>query len=294
MHISALFFHGIFEAGLRSICCFALVAGSVPATANEPFLSKPSGEWTEAEALQVLNDSPWAHTVTTTVQDTQCDYEHPVYAGLFPEEMARNVDSMSARFPAEAVKPDGAEYVVRLVSVKPMQAAAERLISLDEKWAPYKRGYGLDPDGKPTNLEEGRYNPADEITIVVTLKRPGAGGSFLDYALRDKTTYVLLDAHYLFACAGIRTANGQLHAVTARMGQGKDNKVSAIVMSFHRSVDGKPLISHREEKLEFRFILNQRVFETTFVVNPTDLLDGTETVLRVPTAVDEPTVASLP
>jgi hypothetical protein len=64
---------------------------------------------------------------------------------------------MSPEHTAEIVKPDGAEYVVRLISVKPMQAAVEGLISLDEKWAPYRYGYGSDPEGKPTNLAEGRY-----------------------------------------------------------------------------------------------------------------------------------------
>ena len=58
-------------------------------TANEDFLSKPPEEWSEAEALQVLNNSSWAHTETSTVQDTQCDYEHPVYAGLFRKKRLR-------------------------------------------------------------------------------------------------------------------------------------------------------------------------------------------------------------
>ena len=80
----------------------------------------------------------------------------------------------------------------------------------------------------------------------------------------------------------------------ARMGQGKSNKVSAIIMSFPSNVDGKPLGSHREEKLEFRFILNQRVFETTFMVNSTDLFDGTETRMYTPARVDEPVPAILP
>ena len=65
-------------------------------------------------------------------------------------------------------------------------------------------------------------------------------------------------------------------------------------MSFASIVDGKPLISHRDEKLEFRFILNQKVFETTFIVNSTDLFDGTETVMHAPTRVDELTPAVLP
>jgi hypothetical protein len=93
---------------------------------------------------------------------------------------------------------------------------------------------------------------------------------------------------------GVRTANGQIHGVTNRIGQGNDNKAPAIIMSFPSIVDGKPLFLHRDEKLEFRFILNQRVFETTFIVNSTDLFDGTETVMHTPTRVDEPRPAALP
>ena len=295
MRISRFSIPKLFYIYLRGICCVALVAGSVILTAKENFLAKPSGEWTEAEALQVLNDSPWAHNATTTVQDTPCDFEHPVYPGLSPEEMAQRVDSISAKFPAESVKPDGAHYLVRLVSVKPMQAAVARLLSLDKKWVHYGTGTGLEPGSKPLNMAEGRYNPADEITVVFTLLSSGPGGrSFLDYALEERDSSVILKAHYLFPCAGLRTANGQIHAVTARMGQGKDNKVSAIVMTFPSIVDGKPLISHRDEKLEFRFILNQRVFETTFVVNPADLFDGTETTLCTPTWVEQPSSAIVP
>jgi hypothetical protein len=65
-------------------------------------------------------------------------------------------------------------------------------------------------------------------------------------------------------------------------------------MSFPSIVDGKLLILHRDEKLEFRFILNHRVFETTFIVNSTDLFDGTEAGMHAPTRVDEPTPAQLP
>jgi len=68
MRVSCLSLPQQFQICLRSICCLALVAGSVPMTANENFLSKPPEEWTAAEALQVLNDSPWARVVTTTVR----------------------------------------------------------------------------------------------------------------------------------------------------------------------------------------------------------------------------------
>jgi hypothetical protein len=279
----------------RGLCIFVFVAASVPLTANEPFLNKPSSEWTEAEALRVLNDSPWAHTITTTTQDIPCNHEHPPFPGLFREEMAQIADSRSWQFPAESVKPDGAEYVVRLVSVKPMQAAAERLTSLDEKWASYGRGMGLEPGSKPTNMEESWYNPADEITVVVTLKRPGPGGaSFMDYAFEQMENGRKFVAHFFFTCAGIRTANGQVHAVTNRLRQGNDDKALALIISFPSTVDGKPLITHRDEKVEFRMVLNQKVFETKFIVNPRDLFDGTETLMRTPARVDEPTPSTVP
>lgn len=275
-------------------CSFALMGNAVPLAGNEPYLNKPSSEWTEAEALQVLNDSPWAHTITTTTQDAPCNYEHPAFPGLFRKKMAEQADLRTTQFPTASVKPDGAEYVVRLVSVKPMQAAAERLISLDEKWAHYRAGSGLEPGSKSTDMAEGWYNPADEITMVLARKRPGPkGASFLDYAFDDKGDGVAFKAHHFFACAGIRTSNGQIHAVTAHLGSGKNKMVSGIVMSFPSIVDGKPLITHRDEKLEFRVVLNQRVFETTFLVNPADLLDGSERVLRIPTRVDEPTPSAV-
>ena len=125
MRVSYHLFPELFEVGLRVICCVAFVAGTIPVTANEPFLSKPSKEWTEKEALQVLNDSPWAQTITTSTQDSQCDYEHPAYPGTYLEGFPERADSIDLTPPAAAVKPDGAEYLVRLVSVKPMQGAME-------------------------------------------------------------------------------------------------------------------------------------------------------------------------
>jgi hypothetical protein len=273
-----------------SFCCFALIAGSVPLTADDSFLSKPPEEWTESEALHVLNDSPWAHTITTTTQDSQCDYEHPAFDGLVEEEFAREADSITPTPPAVEVKPDGAEYLVRLVSVKPIQAAVKRLMSLDfEKWKVYTSGAGLQPGSKPTNLEERWYNPADEITIALVLKRSGPEGrSFLDYAFRDKTIFPGGGLVHLWACSAIKSANGQVSAVTAGLGGGKSPTPSAIHLSFPRDYHGKPLISHQNEKLQVRIILNQRIFETIFYVNGTDLFDGTETIMHIPSRVDEP------
>lgn len=122
------------------------------------------------------------------------------------------MDSFGPQPESADVKPDGAEYVVRLTSVKPMQAAVERLISLDEKWMRYHQGWGGDPGSKPTNVAEGHYNPTDEVTIAVVLKHLGPGGaSFLDYAFEDKKAFP--GRMHVWPCAAIRTANGQTHAV---------------------------------------------------------------------------------
>jgi hypothetical protein len=283
----------------------AAAALAVFASADESFLSKPSEEWTEAEALQVLNDSPWAHPVTTSVQDYQCDYEHAAFPGMYSDESARRLDAAEITPPAVPLQPDGAEYVVRLNSARPMQAAVNRLVSLDRpKWARYDgSGTVLEPGGKPTNIKEKWFNPADEIHLSIVLKRPGPGGaSFLSYAFGqdgDRYHFPGGGLSYLWPCAGIKTSGGQVFAVTGGFGFksfSKDATPSAINLSFPSVFRGKLLISQPNEKIEFRFIANQRVFETTFVVNPSDLiLNEPETVpLRMPPTVDEPTAASKP
>jgi hypothetical protein len=287
MAFSAFPFSKLFQAGLRGVLSLAFLYGAVPLTANEPFLNKPPEEWTEGEALRVLNDSTWTHRVESTVQASPCDFEHPAFPGLYSEETAQRLDSLSPRSALETVTTDRAEYVVRLNSVKPMLAAAERLIQMGDRYSYYREGIGLEPGGKPTNIEERWYNPADELTFSVVLKQPGpAGESFGDYAFEKEKGVVAMKVRHIFACGGIRTANGQFHALAASMCS-KDGKITGIVLSFPLVVGGKRLITHNDEKIDFRLIVNQHVFETTFYVSPIDLFDGTETALRIPPTVDE-------
>jgi hypothetical protein len=67
----------------------------------------------------------------------------------------------------------------------------------------------------------------------------------------------------------------------------KDGKITGIVLSFPLVVGGERLITHNDEKIEFRLSVNQHVFETTFYVSPSDLFDDTETALRIPPTIDE-------
>jgi len=281
----------LLQAGFRGTLSLALLCGTVPLAANESYPKKPPAEWTESEALQVLNDSPWARRVSSTVQATPCDFEHPAFPGLFPEEKAQQLNSLSTRPVSETVTVDRAEYVLRLNSVKPMQAAAERLIQLDDKYSGYKAGIGLEPGSKPTNIAERWYNPADELTVSLILRKPGPNGeSFRDYAFQSLNDgAVAINVRHIFACSGIRTTNGQVYGVTAGIcaTEATITGMTGFWVTFPSVVDGKPLITHNDEKVEVRLIVNQHVFETTFSVSPTDLFDGTETVERIPPTVNE-------
>jgi len=195
---------------------------------------------------------------------------------------------MSAPIPTVAVKPDGAEYIVRLVSVKPVQAAARRLLGLHGKLFGHFQP-GPSDHHLSTNAAEAWYNPDDMITVALILKRPGPdGASFLDYAFNNKTSFPAPEIR-MWPCAALRTQNGQvfdrlggLDGIWGYTPQG-DIIPAGIIMSFPHLIDDKPnqpLISRSDEKVEFRCILHQRVFETTFVVNAADLNDGSERVLR--------------
>jgi hypothetical protein len=65
---------------------------------------------------------------------------------------------------------------------------------------------------------------------------------------------------------------------------GDHGKSQALQFSFPRLIDGKLLISNVREKVEFRLVVNQRVFETTFYINASDVLDGSEKLLYLPSA----------
>ena len=264
-----------------AVVCMPLVAG-------ETFFSKPSAEWTEQEALQVLADSPWAHTFTPSTQDTPCSYKNPAFEGLLSRAKIAHMAAISTLPDAITPKPDAAKYVVRLTSAKPVQAAAERLLQLDEKWAPYLGGGVVLNHERPTNIPERFYNIADSITVAVVLKEPASdGSSFLDYAFQERNAF---PAHGIFLtpCAALRTSNGQVTWLLANIVLTGPN-ISGIFLSFPSMIDGKPLVSHPNEEVEFRFIANQRVFDATFTLDPADMLDGTEKILRVPSSLpDQP------
>ena len=86
----------------------------------------------------------------------------------------------------------------------------------------------------------------------------------------------------VWPCTGLRTSNGEVFAHLVTPMAGRDGKSKVLQLSFPRLIDGKPLISNLHEKVEFRLVVNQRVFETTFYINASDVIDGSEKSLYLP------------
>ena len=85
-----------------------------------------------------------------------------------------------------------------------------------------------EPGGKPTNLKERLYNPADEITISIILKHPRPGGaSFHDYAFSRKN---VPGSGLKHLCATVKTTNG---VRTAGLGDQPYTKMAGRVTSPH-------------------------------------------------------------
>jgi len=246
----------------------------------------PASNAVEQEALKVVNESDWSHTVSPTIQDVPCTYLNPAFPGLYPEDKAAGADARAPVAPGEVVKPDGSEYLVRFQSAKPVQTAIQQLIAMGEKWSDYgaEKHQVSEADG-PTDLANLRYNIADMITIAVILKHPGLDGtSLFDYGYKDNGRIFPSGSFRVWPCAGLRTSNGQVFARVVPNAFGRDGKFRALQLSFPRLIDGKPLISNVREKVEFRLVVNQRVFETSFFINASDVLDGSERSLYLPSA----------
>jgi hypothetical protein len=285
MWISSAAIPLLWKNSIRIASC-VLLFWCASVTGQENRSDSPASDAVEQEALKVVNESDWAHTVTPTTQDAPCTYENPAFPGLYPVDEAVVADGRDPAVLTEVVKPDTSEYLIRFQSAKPVQTAIQQLVAMGEKWSPYDgEKYQVRETDGPTDVANSRYNVADMITIAVILKHPGPDGtSLFDYASEDGGRSFPSHNFRVWPCAGLRTSNGQVfvHVIPASFGQ--PGQPQALQLSFPRLLDGKPLISGLREKVEFRMVANQRVFETAFYINASDVLDGSEKSLCLPSA----------
>ncbi len=278
--ISALCKHSI-----RFACCMSLFWCIPVIGGQELGPNSPAIETVERDALKLLNDSDLAHTVKPSLQDAPCTYQNPAFAGLYFQDKAMTVDAAPTSTP-DSIRPDNSEYLIRFQSAKPVQTAIQELLAIGEKWATYGIGkHQVSEQDSPTDLANSWYNVADMITIAVLLKQLGPDGtSMFNYGYEENGHLFPSHSFNLWPCAGLRTRNGEVFARLVPQAFGHDGKSKILQLSFPRLINGKPLISNLHEKVEFRLVVNQRVFETTFCVNASDVLDGSEKLLYLPSA----------
>jgi hypothetical protein len=272
-----------FRYSLRVACCaLLLLCSSVRGQERRPDSS--GAEARELDALKVLNDSDLARTVKPTLQDTRCTYENAAFPGLYTKEKAATPDAMSPALTRDPVKADDSEYLIRFQSAKPVQTAVQQLLAIGEKWLDYgAEKWPVDGNDGPTDLANAHYNVADMITVAIILKRSGPEGTTLfDYGYEGNGHKFASRSFYIWPCAGLRTTNGQVFAHVVPHAFSRDGKSKVLQLSFPRLLDGKPLISQAHQQVEFRLVVNQRVLEATFYVNASDVLDGSEKALFLP------------
>jgi hypothetical protein len=282
MWIFSVVVHSFVKHSTRIACSILLLFWCTSLTGQETRSGSPVSDAVELEALKVLNESDWVHTVTPTIQDGACTEQNPAFPGLYPQDWSVGAEPRTS---GEVIKPDSSEYLIRFQSAKPVQTAIQKLVAMGEKWSAYKTEITMwgNTHG-PTDPANGWYNLSDMITIAVILKHPGPDGtSLFDYGYNNARHTFPAAGFRIFPCAGLRTGNGQVF-VHVVIPFANDGQPRSLQLSFPRLIDGKLLISSERERVDFRLVVNQRVFETSFFVNASDVLDGSEKPLYLPSA----------
>jgi hypothetical protein len=284
MWISSAAIPLLWKNSIRIASCM-LLFWCASVTGQENRSGSPASDAVEQEALKVVNDSDWAHTVTPSTQDVPCTHQNPAFPGLYPVDEAVVADGRDPAVPTEVVKPDNSEYLIRFQSAKPVQTAIQQLVAMGEKWSAYDaEKHSVSGADGPTDVANSRYNVADMITIAIILKHPAPDGtSLFEYAFEDGRSFPSHSFNW-GVCTGLKTSNGQVFAHLVPASFGQPGQPHALQLSFPRLLGGKPLISSLREKVEFRMVAHQRVFETTFYINASDVLDGSEKSLYLPSA----------
>src|SRR5882762_10894503 len=206
MWTSSLAIPLLFKDPIRIACSMLLIC-CTPVTGQDHSPNSREADAVGRDALKLLNDSDWAHTLKPSLQDTPCTYQNPAFPGLYPEDKAAAVDATAPTTPPNPVRPDDSDYLIRFQSAKPVQTAIQELLAMGEKWAAYgTRKHQVSEDDGPTDLANSRYNVADMITIAVLLKQVGSDGtSMFNYGYEDNGHKFPSHSFRVWPWAGLRT-----------------------------------------------------------------------------------------
>ncbi|HEV8589300.1 MAG TPA: hypothetical protein VGQ72_10530 [Pyrinomonadaceae bacterium] len=210
----------------RRLLTFAFISLALTITTSAQWQKKPYKDWSEKEALAVLNNSPWGQTQTYT------DTSH-----MFDE--GRAVDSNQRR----AVEVPEVRFHIRFFSSKPIRQATSRLVELMQK--------GQVSQQLATQLDALASADFPDYIIVTVTTEAGQSGSLMGLAsslLDRQSTANLKNDTYLSVKGGKRVYLAEYQAPR------KDGLGARFI--FPRMVDGKPFITTDTDEVLFFSDLN--------------------------------------
>jgi hypothetical protein len=243
---------------------WVLAAGAAVATAvwaGDFWREKPASAWTAEEALELLQDSPWAKEELVLLAQPR---SRPTGFSEeeFPENLRRgsreNLSRRQSAIPETPKPPDivpqsatdgsaSARYLLRWETARPVQAAFARLRELDQ-------GASAEFHAPAPRLPEDRY--------VVTVKMTRPSRQIPDLFAR-------MSRGELRKRARLKTRSGETEAVEVeRSGQGA---AAAVHFLFPREANGQPLLPAGKEKVEFEFRGRYLDLKTKFEIHPDDI-----------------------
>jgi hypothetical protein len=187
---------------------------------------KPYKEWSEKDALAVLNNSPWGQTQTYT--DT---------SNMF--DVGRSVNSSARR---EAEVPE-VQFRIRFFSSKPIRQATSRLVELKQK--------GQVSSQLAAQLDALAAATFPDYVIITVVVEAAQSGSLMGSAasvLDRQSTAQLKSETYLMLTGGKRVFLAEYQMPR------KDGLGARFV--FPRVVDGKQILSPEITEVVFHSSLN--------------------------------------
>ena len=205
-------------ATLALTCC--LLVGFVPASAQ--WNKKPYTEWSEKEAMKVLNDSPWGQTQAFT--DTS------------KQSSTQTTSTTPTTAIAEVINVN---FRVRLLSSKATRQAFVRIMELQQKEKL--------PEQVLARLKAFATAEFPDFIVVAVTVDSDKASNMLQQAtslLYKLTTNELKNNTYLVA------DNGKRLFLKEYQPPGKDGLGARFI--FTKLVDGEPFISEKSGDLQFR------------------------------------------
>ena len=212
---------------ITRIAVAAAVLFSLLVTASAQLEKKPYTEWSEKEAAQLLNESPWCQTQAVTDTSKMFDTN-------------RRLDSGQTR----VADVTAINFRIRLFSAKPVRQAMCRSIELKQK--------GQVSEQMATQLKAlATADITDYIMVTVTVDSPNPSQALNDATavLLKLNTAVLKNNTYLLVKGGQRLFLSE-YQTPRRDGFGAR-------FTFPRTVDSKPFITSESGEVQFFTDLNE-------------------------------------